>query len=114
MLSIFPEILFLAPVSAFLMRVALGVLFAYTAWHHISRTDILVRILGIIEIGIAATLITGSWTQAGSLVGAAVIALWLFVPKLHRWPMSTLLLALVMCASLLVTGAGSFAFDLPL
>ncbi len=114
MLSLFPELLFLAPISAFVLRLALGALFAYTAWHHISRNDILVRILGIAEIALAASLITGSAVQVAAMIAAATIVLWIFVPKLHRWPMSTLLLALVLCASLLVTGAGAFAFDLPL
>jgi len=114
MLSLFPEILFLAPFSAFVIRIALGVLFAYTAWRHISRDDLVARILGIGEVAVAAALIAGSWTQPAALIAAAAIILWLALPKLHRWPISTLLLALVMCASLLVTGPGSFAFDLPL
>ncbi|MBI2612965.1 hypothetical protein HYW59_04145 [Candidatus Kaiserbacteria bacterium] len=114
MLSVFPEILFLSPLAPFLIRVALGVLFASTAWAHIRRTDIASRGLSILEFALAAALLAGAWTQPAALLGSIVAAVWLFQPTSRVYQLSTVLLALVMSLSLIVTGAGAFAFDLPL
>jgi len=114
MLSLFPEILFLAPFSALLLRLALAFVFAYAAWTHVSRGEMLVRALGVAEIAVAVALFTGSWTQAGALAGIVVAALWLFSPSWSTYARGTVLLSLAICVSLLVTGAGAFAFDMPL
>lgn len=114
MLSVFPELLFLSPLAPFLIRVALGVLFAFTAWTHVQRQDLASRILSILEFAIAAALITGAWTQPAALLGGIVTAVWFFQPTSRVFARSTVLLALIMSLSLIVTGAGAFAFDLPL
>lgn len=114
MLSIFPEILFLSPLAPFLIRVALGLLFASAAWTHLKRQDIASRTLSIVEFVIAAALIVGAWTQPAALLGSIVAAVWLFRPTSRVYARSTVLLALVLSLSLIVTGAGAFAFDLPL
>lgn len=114
MLSLFPQILFLAPLSAFIIRIALAILFAGASWRHISEPAIMMRVFAIIEIAVAAALLSGTWTQAVALGAAVLLLAGLFVPSLRTGPRSTALLALVMCFSLLVTGAGALAFDLPL
>ncbi len=114
MLSLFPQILFLAPLSAFIIRIALAILFAGASWRHISEPALTMRVFAIIEIAVAAALVAGTWTQAIALVAAALILAGLFVPSLRTSPRSTALLALVMSLSLVVTGAGAIAFDLPL
>ena len=66
------------------------------------------------EIAVALGLMVGAWTQAAALFGLLLVALSLAYPKLRAYSFSTMLLALVMLASLVVTGPGAFAFDLPL
>lgn len=114
MLSLFPEILFLAPLSAFLIRVALAVLFGYAAWQHVRRSEVLLRTLALLEVAIAAALLVGAWTQIVALVAGILSVMSLLNPGIRSSARSTMLLALVMCVSLMVTGAGAFAFDLPL
>ena len=132
MLSLFPQILFLTPFSATLLRVTAGVVFLLIAWDHIGRREELSRIdffiigrgiwipvlSAIIEFAIAAALIAGIYTQLAALFGA-LAALKFFVWK-SRYsaliPLSRTASALlfVICVSVVFTGAGIFAFDLPL
>lgn len=114
MLSVFPEILFLSPLAAFLIRLALATLFAHTAWNHVQRPDAASRALAIVEIGVAVALALGAWTQPAALLGGLIVVVWLMQPLLRTVATSTILLALVMCLSLILTGAGAFALDLPL
>lgn len=114
MLSLFPQILFLAPFSAFLIRVALALILGYAAWKHSSHEEIPLRVLGVLEMAAAAALLAGAWVQGVALVAFIVTATSLVLPRIRVYPLSTLLLSLVMLLSLIVTGAGVFAFDLPL
>lgn len=114
MLSLFPQILFLAPFSAFLIRVALALLLAYAAWKHSSSDEVPLRLVGILEIAAAGTLLAGAWVQGVALAAFVGTAIGFVFPRLRIYPVSTTLLSLVMLLSLVVTGAGVFAFDLPL
>ncbi|OGG57932.1 hypothetical protein A2853_03325 [Candidatus Kaiserbacteria bacterium RIFCSPHIGHO2_01_FULL_55_17] len=114
MLTIFPEILFLSPLAPFLIRIALAVLFGSVSWSHVQRLDALVRTLAVLEAAIAVLLAVGAWTQPAALVASAIVVLWLALPNMRATAVSTALLALIMALSLVVTGAGAFAFDLPL
>ncbi|MEK7069143.1 MAG: hypothetical protein AAB947_02040 [Patescibacteria group bacterium] len=114
MLSLFPEILFLAPLSATLIRVALGIAFGYVAWKHLNTADTMGKVLGIAEGVVALTLIVGAWTQPIALLGIVIFFIHVAIPRLRTLPTSTALLLLVMCVSLLFTGAGAQAVDLPL
>ena len=114
MLSVFPEVLFLSPLAPFLIRAALGILFAHSAWNHIQKTDTAPRILAVFEAALGVVLALGAWTQPAALAAAAVAIVWLARPDIRTTAASTALLALVMSLSLIVTGAGAYAFDLPL
>lgn len=114
MLSLFPEMLFLAPFSALLIRLALAVLLAYAAWQHVTVRDLTIRSLSFVEAILAAALIVGAWTQGIAILAFILLALHALIPRLRLFATSTVLLALVICASLVVTGAGPLAFDLPL
>ena len=114
MLSVFPEILFLSPLAPLLIRVALGGVFAYTAWTHMKSADNTTRVLSIIEGVAAILLVVGAWTQPAALAALVLLAAHAFMPHLRVVSREATLLALVMAASLLLTGAGAFAFDLPL
>ncbi|MEK7132999.1 MAG: hypothetical protein AAB830_03005 [Patescibacteria group bacterium] len=114
MLSVFPDILFLAPFSAFLIRIALALVFIFAGWKHFSREKNPARALAAFEIIAAISLASGAWTQVGALLGIIIASLWLTFPHTRAVSKIATLLALVMCVSLLVTGGGVFAFDLPL
>ncbi|MDB5237984.1 MAG: hypothetical protein JWM46_254 [Candidatus Kaiserbacteria bacterium] len=114
MLSLFPQILFLAPFSAFLIRLALFSLLGYASWQHLARPALLPRTFGTLEAIAAILLLAGAWTQAVALLVFVGVACGFFITWMRIYPKSTMLLALVMCASLVVTGAGAIAFDLPL
>ncbi len=132
MLSLFPQILFLSPFSATLLRFAAGTIFLLAAMHHYSEREELGKtpfmVVGsgawipifaaLIELAVGGALMFGIYTQAAALIGA-LLALKQFVWKRrypHFFPLSRTASALlfVICISLLVTGPGLFAFDLPL
>lgn len=112
MFATFPQLLFLAPLSALLIRVSLALIFAYSAWHHAHKHNAL--ILSILEVCLAGLLVVGAWTQPIGLVSVVPIILMLSASSHRTLPKSTLFLSLILCLSLVVTGAGAFAFDLPL
>jgi hypothetical protein len=119
MLSLFPELFFLAPFSAFLIRLALSAVLLLAATYHWSYADgkapgISTRFLGLFEGAMALLFIVGMYTQGAALAVFAITLLWLFSRPLRPFAKSTLFLVLALCISLLITGAGAFAFDLPL
>jgi uncharacterized membrane protein YphA (DoxX/SURF4 family) len=132
MLSLFPQILFLAPFSATLLRIVAGLVFLYLAYFHwtnhkagseelsklIGAASVIMYIYALIELALAVGLIAGAWTQAFALLGFVItLKVLLFRRSLKELrPLSSLSYALLaaICLSLVVTGAGIFAFDLPL
>lgn len=114
MLSIFPSILFLAPFSALLIRIALAFVLANAAWKHSYETGNMARGLAALEAITAAVVVVGASTQVAAIVGAIIIGAWLYFPSLRPVAYGTALLSLVLCLSLIVTGAGALAVDLPL
>ena len=132
MLSLFPQLLFLTPFSATLLRISAGLVFAYLAYFHFTNKEkvaselsrfvggasVIYMLYSLLELIIAIGLIAGVRTQLAALVGLVVaLKVLLIRNSLHELkPLSTLSYALlgVICLSLVVTGAGVFAFDLPL
>ena len=114
MLSVFPEILFLSPLAATLLRLALAAVFARAAWVHAQRGDTASRTLAFAEVAVALALLLGAWTQPAALAGAIIAAVWIFQRAARATPFSSALLALAISLSLVLTGPGAFAFDLPL
>jgi len=113
MLSSFPELLYLAPFSAFFIRIAVAIILAKLALEAVRMEGIWTRASGLITGLAALFLFVGAFTQPMALIGLISIAESL-MRSTGALPKSSLWLALVMTASLLVTGAGPFAFDLPL
>jgi len=131
-LTPFPELLTFGILAPTLLRVAAALVFVYLAYHHYKdRNDRAARafpILGdamwvvwaavVIEVATAAGLFFGYYTQYAALVGAAIALKQLVwsgsYQRFFILPRSTAILLLVIALSLLVTGAGAFAFDLPL
>lgn len=115
MFSIFPEILFLAPLGAVLIRAAAAAVFALSAYTHLREgRTMLWYIFGALEVAVTLSLALGFGAQMGAILGIAVAALWLYLPHTKTASTSTTLLVVAMCVSILFTGPGAFAFDLPL
>ena len=49
MLSIFPDLFFLAPLSAFLIRIALGIVLGYAAISHFEQKTLAARSFAVME-----------------------------------------------------------------
>jgi uncharacterized membrane protein HdeD (DUF308 family) len=113
MLSLFPEVLFLAPFAALFMRVSVAAVFAYSASRRMQGSGLLL-LFGAIDVAITLVLFVGLSTQLAGLVAALCLITWLVAPSWSPLPRSTVALALVMALSLVITGPGPFAFDLPL
>jgi len=114
MLSVFPGILFLAPFSALLIRVALAFVFFSAAGKHRTKTELSLRVLAGIELAVSVSVLAGAWTQVGALAGGVLAIVWLIRPVIRPVSFIATLLTLVLCLSLILTGAGPLAFDLPL
>ena len=134
MLSIFPSLLIFGIFAPFILRVVVGVYFFYTGYKHlqVERENIvkevarkigtfakpLVILTILIEVVIGLSLIAGFLTQPMALVGILyiLILLWfknecpIFVK--HERVFYIILFAILL--SLLLTGAGALAVDLPL
>jgi uncharacterized membrane protein YphA (DoxX/SURF4 family) len=114
------------------LRIAVAILFAWLAYKHYQRREQIGNtnfpIFGkgvwiawlavIVEAATAAALFFGYYTQYAAIVGILMSlknAVWAGkYPSFFMLSRSSALLVLVICLSLLVTGAGIFAFDLPL
>ncbi len=112
--ALLPEILFLGAFAATLIRTTLSVMFAYNAWTNVSKSDVAVRGFALIEVAVATALFVGAWTQAVAMLAVLMLVISLVLPQFRVWPRSTVALMLVMAITLIVTGPGAFAFDLPL
>ena len=133
MLSLFPQLLFLAPLAIAVLRIIVGLFFLYMAYHVLmhaesiqkERFPLIGRMPGwLIWIGsavlacIAALLIIGAWTQACALVtalGAFKYAIYARTyPVAFPFSPSTYFLLGMIALALVFMGPGAFAFDLPL
>ena len=114
MFTLLPQLLFLTPLSATLIRVAAAIGFGYVAWKHLGQTETTLRTAAIIEGMCAILLLVGATTQIAAIAGFVILLVHGYLPKLRVLPTSSILLLSVLCLSLVATGAGAFSFDLPL
>lgn len=134
MLNPFPELLTYSLIGPFILRVVLGVIIAETGvlkfrserarWIasfealHLKPADILVSILGVVEVIGAMGLILGLYTQIAALVFVFVFGVELYLEykeeQVLKRDIVFYLLVFSIALSLLLTGAGAFAFDIPL
>lgn len=133
MLNPFPDLLAFLFFAPFILRLAAGILFLDLGWNTLRKKRIeyaaffesagfrpghsYARAAGALESITGVLLITGLWTQIAALI-AALISGMVLLFKLKdpaRFPHDRrlFLLLFVVSLSLLVTGAGFFAFDLP-
>ena len=115
MLSLFPQLFFLAPLGYSLLRGALAALFFLGIWEQWpSARGVLTRLLVGLEALTGIALAIGFWTQPAAIAALILLAAWLFMPRIRPYPVSTILLAGAIAIAILVGGPGLFAFDLPL
>ena len=133
MLNPFPSLLMFGILAPFIIRVSLGATLLYIAVEHFRSKKEIAEVLSPImgrsskwawmllcgfEVLAGALLVVGAWTQIASVV-VILLALKTFLIKSslrHLSPLSrsTYALMCMMALSLLLSGAGGFAFDLPL
>ena len=120
MLSAFPSLLSWSQLSPLLIRVTLGAVFVFRSYRALAKTSntSMIKLHGLIEGLAGILLIIGLWTQVAALV-AAIDMIALLIERGMKKALFTdgvnyYLILLVMALSLLVTGAGFLAFDLPL
>lgn len=118
MVSTFPTLLAFSEVSPFLIRLALGAVLIYWCVGRFRKPNKSKKdyIYSIADLILGILIIIGLWTQvAVILVGLDLI--WRIIEKVRTKSFLTqgvnyYLILLVLCLSLLVTGAGWLAFDL--
>ena len=120
MLSLFPDLFTYSFFAPLLLRLVLGLSFIYFGYHLLRQAlGVGYKIIGLMELIAGAMILVGVWTQA-----AVLVLIILMLLNLFGWLKSLLpvtqpalayqLLTLAALLSLLLTGAGAFAFDLPL
>ena len=87
---------------------------AYAARKHFPAAEKTARVLAVLETAAAAAIALGAATQIAALAGAIIIGAWLASARLRPVSKGAAFLSLVMCISLIITGAGALAIDLPL
>lgn len=135
MLNPFPELLTYGMLAPFLLRVTLGfilvnlgflkfkservrfeIIFEILGFGHHKNSA--TKILGIIEIIGGLALIAGFYTQIAALVFVFLLGIELYIERkeeaLMKRTLTFYLLMFVIALSLLFSGAGFLAFDLPL
>lgn len=120
MLSLFPSLLFLEQLAPLLLRLALAAVFIYWSYRvlrTITATSA-AKTLGLVEGLAGILLVIGLWTQAAALVIIVDLIIRLVGKMRQRLflidGVNYYLILLVIAISLLFTGAGAFAFDMPM
>jgi uncharacterized membrane protein YphA (DoxX/SURF4 family) len=137
MLNIFPDLLFLQLLSPFLLRVAVGIMFFWIGYSYLFRDRVAtiaqlstkwpkyatfaVIFGGIFETIIGIFLVAGFLTQIAAIAGMLIATDALFAKFLYRdldkvvkYSKMFYILVFIISLSLLFSGAGAFAVDLPL
>lgn len=132
MLSDFPQLLVYGFFAPTLLRVAAAAVFFYLAYYHFTHKEQIAHtrfpVVGegvwiawfaiAVELAVAVALLLGWHTQTAALLGAIVAlkqAVWHWAyPHLFILPRSAAFLLLAVTLSLILTGAGALAQDLPL
>ena len=137
MLNIFPDLLFLQLLAPFLLRIVVGIMFIWIGYSYLfkDRKVVLEQLSskwpkfamffvlfgGIFEIVTGVFLVAGFLTQIAAIAGVliaidALFAKFLYkdLDKIAKYSKMFYILILIISLSLLVSGAGAFAVDLPL
>ncbi len=134
MLSIFPALLTYKLIAPLILRLTLGSIFVNFGWTKLGRQKagkivffekinlkpgiFYVWLIAIVEIIAGLLLIAGLFTQIAALVSGIILLIAIFLKR--KQPLSfesslcLLIVCLVIALSLMFTGPGFLAFDLPL
>jgi len=122
MLSLFPSLLTYQQAGPLIIRVILGATLAYAGYQKVrsrgtSSGSNSAR-YGYVEIFISIFLVIGLYTQLAAILNAAILIIKLALKakegKLLSDGVNYYILLLAMCISLMLTGPGFWAFDMPL
>lgn len=119
MLSIFPDALAFQGFAPLLLRITLAAVMLYWGYNKVkSKKSTQETVFGALELVTGICLFVGFLTQIAALITVFILGgrLW---KKIEQKAFLTdgvnyYLILLVIALSLIVTGAGFFAFDLPL
>lgn len=134
MLNPFPDLLIYSTLGPLVLRVLVGIIFIdlgylkfkseRKTWETAFNTfgirpaDFFLPIYALIQIVGGAMLFIGAWTQIAALILAIFTGIELFIEwkegNILRRDLVFYILVFSICLSLLLTGAGAFAFDIPL
>lgn len=134
MLNTFPDLLTYSQLAPFILRVVLGLIFIdlgllkfkaeKSRWIasfqalHLKPADILVSIFGTVQLVGGLMLIVGLYTQIAALAFVILSGMELYIEykdaTILKRDIVFYILVLSIAVSLLITGAGAFAFDIPL
>lgn len=118
MLSLFPTFLSWNQLAPFLIRLVLGAVLIYWAYQRLNKkgSSGASKTIGILDAAFGILFIIGLWTQVAAIIfGIDLIVR--IIKKITEKAFLTqgvnyYLILLVLCISLLVTGAGWWGFDL--
>ncbi len=114
-LSIFPSLLTFGLLAPFLLRVGVGLFIILFGWERFNKPY---KLSSIIYFATGIMLMVGLYTQVVVIIGIILIKFDYFVDRkfspISKDKMIIYFLVAVILLSLLVTGPGLFAFDLPL
>lgn len=134
MLNIFPDLLTYSLIGPFILRVSLGLLFLNLGylcltsekgrWQNVFEilrarpTELWTKVLGVLEIAGGILLVVGLFTQGSALfftlLSLAELRIEYREPVILKRNIIFYMLVFAISLSLVFTGAGFFAFDLPL
>ncbi len=134
MLNPLPELLAFSTLAPFILRLVLGLVFLDLGFLkfkkeranwiesfkalHLNPAVLLVGLFGVIEVVGGVLLLAGAWTQVAALIFVILVGLEFYVEykeeSVLKRDFTFYLLVLSIALSLLLTGAGAYAFDIPL
>ncbi len=132
MLNPFPDLLILNFFAPTIVRVAVAALFLYAtywSWQHretiahtsfpiVGRGEWVAWLAVLFHLVVGASLVFGYYTQVGALLGLLGALKGLILGARYKqifiFSRTTYVLLAAICLSLLLSGAGAFAFDIPL
>ncbi len=120
MLSLFPSLLSWNQLSPFLIRLCLGITFIFLRYKTFKKSGATPKekVVSVIEFVSAILILIGLWTQLAAIVIAIDMIIRLLDKAKSRAFLTDgvnyYLILFVLAISLALTGAGFFAFDMPL
>ena len=120
MISVFPSLLVFQLLAPFILRITLASVILFWSVQEFKKKnpDIKQRVITLIKTLCGLSILLGLWTQVGALIAVVYFATKLYSKfkrkELFSDGINYYFILFVIALSLLFTGPGVFAFDLPL